>query len=87
MSEERNADSIPPDVLEQINDGLARGRAPWDRYRFDPKFHAAVNSMVQWLQYHKSLTADDLREAVEMADSIVEASRLTDAPAPNGDER
>lgn len=87
MSEGKKTDSIPPDVLKQINDGLAKGRATWDRYHFDPKFHAAVSSMVQWLQYHKNLTADDLREAVEMAESIFEYRKLTDAPAPNGDER
>jgi len=79
MTEGKNTDSIPPDVLKQINDGLAKGRATWDRYYFDPKFHAAVSSMVQWLQYHKNLTADDLREAVEMADSIVESRKMADA--------
>jgi hypothetical protein len=76
MTEGNKTDSIPPDVLKQINNGFARSILTWERYRNDPKFKAAVFLMVQWLQHHKSMTADDLREAVEMADSIVESRRL-----------
>lgn len=88
MSEAKKTDSIPPDVMKQINNGFARAILTWERYRNDPKFNAAVSSMVQWLQYHKNLTADDLREAVEMADSIVESRKMTDTqpttPSPGG---
>lgn len=69
-----DTDSIPPDALTEINKGLARSRLSWERYRNDAKFHAAVSSMVLWMEHHK-FTIDDMKEAADMADSIVESRK------------
>lgn len=79
MSEATN--QIPPDTLAEINKGFALARLSWARYQNDVKFNAAVTSMVLWMERHK-FTADDMKEAADMAESIVEAGKLSNPPTP-----